>query len=179
MYLKPMHPLPFCCSVSAVASLLFLYLAPVPAAQATQSAPWLPPIPGALRVGDGFAPPQFNWNSGHRGVDLCPPVGTNVCSPTAGTVIYAGQLNDRQLVSIQLANGWKQSFEPLTSLAVKPGQTVSAGQLLGQLAPGHTAHGNPQQVNNCLHWGVRNTAGTYLNPLQFLFEKPRLLPWVE
>lgn len=134
---------------------------------------WQPPIAGPLRIGATFAPPAQNWNRGHRGVDLCPGVGAPIYAPTAGQVIYAGKLNNRNLVSIRTPSGIKTSFEPL-QVSVKVNQVVAAGQLLGHLEVGHESNG---KVTNCLHWGVRNEAGKYLNPLQFLVGPVRLLPW--
>lgn len=132
--------------------------------------PWRMPTPPPLKIGRAFAPPEHDWLSGHRGVDLCPGVGTEIRAPAAGTVIYAGRLNDRDLVSIQLPNGLRTSFEPL-DVRVSKGQFVQAGKVLGQLAPGHD--------ENCLHWGVRTAEGKYLNPLRFVVGRPRLLPWSE
>lgn len=162
--------------ILGISTTLSLWVMPLKAA-ASAPLPWVPPVAPPLIIGDRFAPPDFNWHSGHRGVDLCPGVGSQVVAPVSGTVIYAGKLNDRQLVSLQLADGWRVSLEPLADISVKVGQVVSPRQKLGVLAKGHTKHGNPQEANNCLHWGVRNAEGKYLNPLQFLFERPRLLPW--
>ncbi|MCS4484133.1 M23 family metallopeptidase [Gleimia sp. 6138-11-ORH1] len=129
---------------------------------------WRPPTALPLRIGREYDPPEFNWLSGHRGVDLCPAVGSVITAPTSGTVIYAGKLNDRDLVSIQLPNGLRTSFEPL-KVQVSKGQQVKAGDPIGTLVAGHE--------NDCLHWGVRKPGGKYLNPLQFLVGTPRLLPW--
>ncbi|MDO5060440.1 MAG: M23 family metallopeptidase [Actinomycetaceae bacterium] len=156
--------------VGAGTSLSLDYANPVVTSWSVSGSPWLLPTPPPLKVGRAFAPPAHDWLSGHRGVDLCPGVGAEIRAPTAGTVIYAGRLNDRDLVSIQLANGLRTSFEPL-QVQVTKGQFVQAGEVLGRLVPGHDG--------DCLHWGVRTPAGNYLNPLRFILGRPRLLPWSE
>ncbi|WP_084799316.1 M23 family metallopeptidase [Gleimia coleocanis] len=157
--------------------LLAFYLTWLPAstAKSPKQNIWSPPLSGTLVVGERFTPPEYTWLSGHRGVDLCPLPGAAVYAPTAGTVIYAGVLNDRKVVSIRTPSGLKTSFEPL-QVTVSKNQLVQPGDLLGYLEPGHVSNG---KVTNCLHWGVRTDNGKYLNPLQFLVGRPRLLPWTE
>jgi murein DD-endopeptidase MepM/ murein hydrolase activator NlpD len=88
-------------------------------------------------------------------------------------VVFAGQLAGRGVVSVDHPNGLRTTYEPLAP-AVKPGQKVATGTMLGRLRPGHA--GCP---GACLHWGVRR--GTeYLDPLAFVAAgHVRLKPWKE
>ena len=47
-----------------------------------------------------FDAPSPNWNRGHRGVDLAGTPGQPVYAAGAGTVVFAGELAGRPLVSI-------------------------------------------------------------------------------
>lgn len=128
---------------------------------------WLAPFPGPLRVGRKFDPPQYRWLPGHRGVDLCAPVGSEVRAPREGVVVYAARLADRNVVSIEHSDGLRSTFEPVTAQVTR-GQFVAAGQVVGTLEAGHEG--------DCLHWGVKRDRDTYLNPLLLLFGPVRLLP---
>lgn len=163
-----------CISLSALspASLALAGPAPsapsdaVPANTSVRSG-WLAPLVGPLRVGRKFDPPQYRWLPGHRGVDLCAPVGSEVLAPREGVVVYAARLADRNVVSIEHRDGLRSTFEPVAA-RVSRGQSVTAGQVIGTLEAGHEG--------DCLHWGVKRDRDTYLNPLLLLFGPVRLLP---
>lgn len=129
---------------------------------------WLPPVEFPVRVGRAFDPPEMRWLAGHRGVDLCPGVGTQIRAPRAGTVVYAGKLADRNVVSIRHSDGLHSTFEPVDP-AVRRGSTVPAGAVVGTLEAGHDG--------DCLHWGVKVNRDLYLNPLSLLLGTPVLKPW--
>lgn len=143
--------------------------APLSAPQLT-AAKWVAPLPLPLRVGRKFDPPQYRWLPGHRGVDLCAPVGTAVRAPRAGVVVYASKLVDREVISIAHGDGLRSTFEPVAA-QVKRGQTVAAGQVVGLLQPGHQG--------DCLHWGVKRDRDSYMNPLRLLLGQVRLLPFAD
>jgi len=89
----------------------------------------------------------------------------------AGRVVYAGRLADRGVVSVAHAGGLRTTYEPVTS-ALRVGDQVTVGQLIGTLEPGHPGCPAPA----CLHWGLRNGTG-YLDPLAlFGLGRVRLLP---
>ena len=133
------------------------------------------PLAGAPRVGRAFDPPQSTYGSGHRGVDLVASPGTAVLSAGGGTVVFAGSLAGRGVVSVEHADGLRTTYEPVTA-SVAVGAHVARGDILGVLEPGH-----PQcPAAACLHWGVRRGADGYLDPLRLLGRwEVRLLPWVE
>lgn len=131
------------------------------------------PLAGRPAVVRDFDPPPQPWGSGHRGVDLAGVAGEPVFAAASGTVIYAGPLAGRGVVSIEHPGGLRTTYEPVQPV-VQPGQRVTAGQRIGTLAAGH-----PEcAAAACLHWGLRRDEQVYLDPLWVLAPAPlRLLPW--
>jgi murein DD-endopeptidase MepM/ murein hydrolase activator NlpD len=133
---------------------------------------WTPPVDGGLRVTRPFDAPESRWGAGHRGVDLAAAPGTAVRAAGDGVVLFAGLVAGRPVVSVAHGDGLRTTYEPVDP-AVRAGQRVGAGTVLGVLLPGHP--GCPAAA--CLHWGLRR-GETYLDPL-LLLRPPRLrlLPW--
>lgn len=133
------------------------------------------PVSPRPTVTRGFDAPSPNWNRGHRGVDLAAAPQQPVYAAGPGTVVFAGILAGRPVVSLAHPGGLRTSYEPVHAV-VRPGQTVSPGQLLGTLEPGHP--GCPAAA--CLHWGAMwgpASGADYVNPLGLLTETPiRLKP---
>jgi len=118
-----------------------------------------------------FDPPAQPWLAGHRGADLAAVPLSAVHAAGAGTVVYAGRLADRGVVSLAHAGGLRTTYEPVTS-ALRVGDRVTAGQLIGTLEQGHPGCPAPA----CLHWGLRSGA-RYFDPLALLgLGRVRLLP---
>lgn len=132
----------------------------------------LHPRPAVTR---GFDAPAAKWNRGHRGVDLAATAGQSVHAAGPGTVVFAGELPGRPLVSIAHPGGLRTSYEPVRP-AVRAGQHVGAGDPLGVLVSGHP--GCP--VASCLHWGAMWGAAAradYVDPLGLIVDTPiRLKP---
>ncbi|MEU1585236.1 M23 family metallopeptidase [Micromonospora sp. NPDC005710] len=148
-----------------VAALTVPVAGPVPAARFR----W--PVDGPPRPVRRFDPPPQPWLPGHRGVDLAAPAGTVVRSAGPGTVLFAGPVAGRPVVTVGHADGLRTTHEPVQP-AVRAGQPVAAGAPLGELLPGHP--GCPSEA--CLHWGLRR-GEDYLDPLALLGLGPvRLLP---
>jgi murein DD-endopeptidase MepM/ murein hydrolase activator NlpD len=122
-----------------------------------------------------FDAPSPNWNPGHRGVDLTGAPGQPVYAAGAGTVVYAGELAGRPLVSIAHPGGLRTSYEPVHT-SVRVGQLVSAGAVLGELVAGHAGCA----AAACLHWGAMwgpASRADYVDPLGLLASTPiRLKP---
>lgn len=130
----------------------------------------LRPQPAVVRT---FDAPRPNWQRGHRGVDLAGAAGQTVYAAAPGTVVFAGELAGRPVVSVAHPGGLRTSYEPVRA-AVRPGAVVAAGSPLGTLVAGHPGCGN------CLHWGAMWGASSnadYVDPLDLLADAPiRLKP---
>lgn len=132
---------------------------------------WAAPLPEPLTVTRPFDPPQNPYGAGHRGVDLAGSPGQEVRAAGAGTVVYAGPLAGRGVVSVQHADGLRTTYEPVLA-SVATGVSVRLGQVIGSLDAGHA--GCP--VSACLHWGLKR-GELYLDPMLLLSQGPvRLLP---
>lgn len=117
----------------------------------------LQPRPAVARP---FDPPEHDWLPGHRGVDLAGSAGQVVRSAADGTVVFAGVVGGKRVVSVDHEGGLRTTYEPVTA-SVAPGRRVARGDRLGTLEAGH--EGCP--VPACLHWGLRRGRDDYLDPL--------------
>jgi murein DD-endopeptidase MepM/ murein hydrolase activator NlpD len=145
---------------------------PVSEAPVAPGAQFQAPLDGPMTVTRRFEPPSDRYAAGHRGVDLGGVPGQLVRSAGTGTVLFAGMVGGRPVVSVQHQGGLRTTYEPVAATVVA-GQAVSAGTALGTLRAGHG--GCP--VAACLHWGLRSDQGVYLDPLSLLHRAPvRLLP---
>ncbi|RUP32822.1 MAG: M23 family metallopeptidase [Mycolicibacterium sp.] len=130
----------------------------------------LRPRPAVVRT---FDAPRPNWQRGHRGVDLAGAAGQTVYAAAPGTVVFAGELAGRPVVSVAHPGGLRTSYEPVRA-AVRPGAVVTAGSPLGTLVAGHPGCGS------CLHWGAMwgpASHADYVDPLGLLATTPiRLKP---
>lgn len=132
----------------------------------------LRPRPAVLRV---FDAPERNWQRGHRGVDLAGAVGQPVYAAGPATVVFAGMLAGRPVVSLAHPGGLRTSYEPVHA-AVRTGQAVTATTAIGVLEAGHPGCG----AAACLHWGAMwgpAARADYVDPLGLLATTPvRLKP---
>ena len=132
----------------------------------------LRPPPAVAR---GFDAPSPDWNPGHRGVDLPGTPGQLVYAAGIATVVFAGLLAGRPVVSLAHPGGLHTSYEPVRA-AVRVGQRVTAETVLGELVAGHA--GCPSAA--CLHWGAMwgpASGAHYVDPLGLLRSTPiRLKP---
>ncbi|MGV0643256.1 M23 family metallopeptidase [Mycolicibacterium sp. XJ879] len=153
----------------AVATLVWA----APAGAQGQRLGWpLQPRPAVVRM---FDAPSPNWQRGHRGVDLAGSRSQTVYAGAAGTVVFAGELAGRPLVSIAHPGGLRTSYEPVDPV-VRAGQRVDAGAAIGVLQAGHP--GCPASA--CLHWGAMwgpASRADYVDPLGLVATTPiRLKP---
>jgi murein DD-endopeptidase MepM/ murein hydrolase activator NlpD len=118
-----------------------------------------------------FSPPPRPWMPGHRGVDLAASGGRAVVAAGPGTVVFAGELAGRGVVSIDHPGGLRTTYEPVDPV-VSRDEAVAAGQTIGHLATGHASC--PEAA--CLHLGLKR-GPAYLDPLLlFGSGQVRLLP---
>jgi murein DD-endopeptidase MepM/ murein hydrolase activator NlpD len=158
---------------AALVSLLAALGPTSPAVAAGGRLDWpLRPRPAVVRVFDG---PELRWQPGHRGADLAAMPGQTVYAATAGTVVFAGELAGRPVVSIAHPGGLRTSYEPVRA-TVPPGAVVAEGAVLGTVLAGHRGCAAPA----CLHWGAMwgpASRADYVDPLGLLAETPiRLKP---
>jgi murein DD-endopeptidase MepM/ murein hydrolase activator NlpD len=126
---------------------------------------------GSRLVVRRFDPPPQPWLAGHRGVDLAGSPSEVVRAAGSGTVVYAGVIAGRGVVSVAHPGGLRTTYEPLTP-AVAVGDVVGPGSPLGTLEGGHPGCA----ASPCLHWGLRR-GDLYLDPLALLgLGRVRLLP---
>lgn len=143
----------------AACTLVVALLAAVPAT-AGAAGSWLWPVGGP--VISGFDPPSSPYGSGHRGIDIATPVGTEVVAPEAGVVAFAGPVGGRLFLTIDHGRGLESTYSWLSALLVRRGDDVAAGQPVARSGDGH-----PGAPISHLHLGVR-LDGMYVDPLDFL-----------
>ncbi len=100
----------------------------------------------------------------HSGIDIARPTGTVVLAPADGVVVLAVATPftlEGNLLMIDHGMGLNSAFLHSQSLAVREGQTVRQGQLLGYVGATGRATG-PH-----LHWSLE-WQGARLDPLLFL-----------
>jgi murein DD-endopeptidase MepM/ murein hydrolase activator NlpD len=145
--------------------------APASAADARLEWPLRPP-PTVVR---GFDAPSPDWHPGHRGVDLAGAPGQPVYAAGTATVVFAGLLAGRPVVSLAHPGGLRTSYEPVQT-AVRVGQPVTSQTMIGQLIAGHVGC----SAAACLHWGAMwgpASGADYVDPLGLLKSTPiRLKP---
>ncbi|RIJ51801.1 M23 family peptidase [Clavibacter lycopersici] len=133
-----------------------------PADAASHATPrWAWPVDPPHTVTRPFEAPATPYGPGHRGIDIAVEPGAEVRAPADGTVSFAGVVVDRPVVSVQHADGFVSSVEPVVPL-VAAGDHVVAGQVIGTLAaePRHEPDGG-------LHLGAR-LHGAYVDPALLL-----------
>ena len=145
----------------------------VPASADSERLQWpLRPRPAVMRM---FDAPSPNWQAGHRGVDLAGVPGQQVYAAASGTVVFAGEIAGRPVVSVAHTGGLRTSYEPVAAV-VRAGQRVDTGTMLGELQAGHAGCSAPA----CLHWGAMwgpASRADYVDPLGLLASTPiRLKP---
>lgn len=135
------------------------------------NASYVAPVQG--RVGDGLIVGSGGSMSrsagGHSGVDIMAPHGTPVRSAAAGTVASINRSGGAYGLHVVVKHGAGvyTLYAHLSRISVSVGQSVSAGQQVGNVG----STGNSSGAH--LHFELRNhptafTAGTFLNPLTWL-----------
>ncbi|MBT1623177.1 M23 family metallopeptidase [Curtobacterium flaccumfaciens pv. oortii] len=94
------------------------------------------PTEGSTPAAGGFG---SRWVTGcsacstnHHGIDFAAPIGTAVVAAMPGSVVSAGALGGYgNQVLLQHADGTQTRYGHLSTIGVRPGQVLSAGQRLG------------------------------------------------
>lgn len=126
-------------------------------------ASWKMPVRGRLSDKYGWRKhPVYRKRLFHAGIDIAAPKGTPIAAVQSGKVIYAGRrAGYGNLVIVSHANGMSTRYAHCSSILVKKGQNVRAGQLLAKVGATGVATGNH------LHFEVRKNGKTQ-NPLTYL-----------
>lgn len=136
------------------------------AASGGHSAPLPGPVLREFQIG------EYNWQPGHRGVDLLGSVGETVQAPASGTISWVGAIAGVPMLTVQHLDGLRTTYQPVRAL-LPVSTAVEAGDQIAVLDAGHCAE------MACLHWGLR-AGEQYLDPLAWLAGQSqaevRLLP---
>lgn len=122
------------------------------------------PLPGYSRISSRFGPRNcpFHGRETHTGIDLPAPRGTRILAARAGTVTTAGSTAGYgNLVIINHGSGIQTYYAHCSSIVVKRGQQVGAGQLIAKVGSTGPSTGNH------LHFGVKVNGG-FRNPLNYV-----------
>jgi murein DD-endopeptidase MepM/ murein hydrolase activator NlpD len=103
--------------------------------------------------------PVLNIRRAHLGVDYAAPIGAPVVAVSNGVVLQAGLAGGAgRLVTVRHASGYETMYMHLSSIAVRAGQHVSQGEVLGRVGSSGLSTG-PH-----LDYRIRKN-GAYVNPL--------------
>jgi murein DD-endopeptidase MepM/ murein hydrolase activator NlpD len=143
--------------VSAIVIALVVLMVPAQSARARVTG-WTRPVAGA--VVRGFVAPRTPYGPGHRGVDFAAAAGTAVMAAGAGEVVFAGWIGPSAHVVVRhLLNGWRTGYSFLAALAVRTGDDVAAGTVVG--TSGGVGDGHDGSV---LHFSLR-IGDQYVDPM--------------
>ncbi len=121
---------------------------------------WRWPVDGP--VTSVFGSPRAHGRRAHSGIDIAAPAGTAVRAARAGRVTFAGRKGSYgRLVVLDHGRGFASWYAHLSRIAVRPGQHVDAGAVIGRVGTSGNATG-PH-----LHFEIRRR-GRPLDPLVFL-----------
>lgn len=118
-------------------------------------------------TGFGWEPPLGSCAHFHRGIDIAAPIGTPIRAAGPGTVVFAGANPydpppKAYIVIIAHSQNLLTWYAHLTtSIPVRTGQVVSAGQVIGYV--GMTG----RTTGPHLHWAVEFN-GSFVNPRLFV-----------
>jgi murein DD-endopeptidase MepM/ murein hydrolase activator NlpD len=158
--------------LGVLAVVLGVAVAPPVAAAGT----WLWPVTGPVL--NAFDPPDSPYGSGHRGIDIAAPTETVAVAPSDGVVSFAGPIGGNLFLTLDHGGGLTSTFSWVSSLLVRRGDAVVAGQPVVL-----TGWAHPGSAVASLHFGVR-LDGVYQDPLDYLdpidvTSLIRLAPWDE
>lgn len=138
-------------------------------AAAKKAAGWGDPVKN-YTLSAGFGQGGNMWSQKHSGQDFAVPIGTQVNSVHAGTVVKAGPNGAGDgpaygnAIVIKHDNGRFSQYAHLSKVGVKVGQKVSTGQEIAR--SGNTGNSSGPH----LHFEIRTSAnyGTAINPVNYL-----------
>jgi hypothetical protein len=136
-------------------------------------ADWYFPVIGNSRISSGLgsrSSPGGIGSTNHKGIDIAAPRGSSVIAPIDLRIDRSEYIKGygNAVYGTDLITGNQYRFAHLDSRAVRPGQMIGAGGLLG--AVGSTGN----STGNHLHFEMRDKAGGILNPSGLLNKAKKL-----
>ena len=133
--------------------------APPPPPKVDTTKLWVMPVAGA-KLSSTYG---MRWGAMHRGIDLAGPAGLPLKAMTSGVVTLAGQQDGYgNIVQIKYWDGTVSYFGHMNSIAVTKGQTVTPGQVVGQLGS------SGQSTGPHLHLEIHPAGAADVDPLPWL-----------
>lgn len=129
------------------------------AALAASAQTWVSPVSGTHQTSD-FGP---RWGRMHKGNDYAGPIGTPLKSLSSGTIIFAGQQSGYgNKVEIRFWDGTVAYYGHMSSIAVKVGDRVSPGSVVGALG------NSGRSTGPHLHLEIHPAGGEAIDPSPWL-----------
>jgi murein DD-endopeptidase MepM/ murein hydrolase activator NlpD len=151
----------------------------LPASLASPSISWQLPFRTPHRLVRQYLQPTSDYSAGHRGVDFAVSLGDKLVAPSAGTISFARNLVNRQVLAIKHGSNLVSEFEPACTL-LPVGSLVSKGEEIGFACSADDTYKQHCPDQTCLHFSLR-VEGRYLSPLALIggLNPSRLLPTFE
>lgn len=117
------------------------------------------PLKSYAYVSSEYGP---RWGSTHTGIDFAARAGTHIYSWRDGKVTFAGWSGGYgNFIIVDHGNGFVTRYAHCSKIAVKKGQTVSQGQIIGYVGTTGNSTGNH------LHFEIK-VNGRFVNPRNYL-----------
>ncbi|MCL2537120.1 MAG: M23 family metallopeptidase [Coriobacteriia bacterium] len=148
-----------------IVTLIFFFGGTISVPEATSKA-----LPAHVQVLLGFKERYGEDNKQHLGIDVYAEKGSELRSPVSGSISFVGRVPGSaglnvMALTVTTAEGDQVSLNPLETLAVSKGDSVSKGQILGTV----NDEGDPSSALSHFHLSLR-VAGVYRDPTFLLFE---------
>jgi murein DD-endopeptidase MepM/ murein hydrolase activator NlpD len=129
------------------------------------STPSIGPVKGMISYGFGWRRDPFTGQRAfHKGMDVVAPRGTEIMAPADGVVIKASRFSSYgKVVYLSHGNGLTTRYAHLEGFAVKAGQEIKRGDVIGYL--GSTG----RSLGAHLHYEVL-VNNTKVNPIQYILD---------
>lgn len=110
--------------------------------------------------------PTAGASSNHQGIDLAGPEGTPIYATRSGVVtVNSSSRSAGNYITIRHDNTYSSIYMHLSRSAVKKGQTVKQGELIGYMGSTGIVTGSH------LHFGIIKN-GSYVNPANYMYFHP-------
>ncbi|NLK01620.1 MAG: peptidoglycan DD-metalloendopeptidase family protein [Clostridiaceae bacterium] len=128
---------------------------------------WTWPVPSSRNITSRYGYRTYylkgkKMSGFHYGLDIAAPTGTKIVAIKGGVVLACSRNKiSGKYVSVDHGDGYVSSYRHLSRYAVKPGQSVSAGQVVGYM--GSTG----RSTGPHLHLDIK-VNGKFVNPLKYV-----------